>query len=154
MKNYRKLIVLLSLALALSAHAEIAATKRAEIDKMLRLTGMEKLMDQMKTQMLDGLKSSMPDAPAGFWEKFSAKMDTRELLEKIIPIYDQYYTIEDLRAVNAFYSSPAGQKVLSSLPQVMQASMKAGQEWGEKIGQEAAEEVAGESKAGTQEGAK
>ena len=42
-----------------AAHAEIAKEKRQEIEKMLRLTGMEKLMEQMKTQMISGLKAQM-----------------------------------------------------------------------------------------------
>ena len=29
-------------------------------------------------------------------------MDTHELLEMLIPLYDKYYTTEDLKAVNAF----------------------------------------------------
>lgn len=113
---------------------------------MLQLTGMEKMMNQMKGQMISGLKAQIKQVPDGFWEKFSQKMDTRELIEKIIPLYDKYYTLEDLKAVNAFYASPAGQKVLSSLPQIMQESMKLGQEWGQKIGQQAAEEAQRESK--------
>lgn len=128
------------------AHAEISKEKRKEVEKMLRLTGMEKLMDQMKTQMISALKAQMKEVPEEFWKKFQEKMDTRELLEKLIPLYDKYYTIEDLKAVNAFYESSAGQKVLSSLPQIMQESMKVGQEWGAKIGKQAAEEAEQELK--------
>ena len=146
MKCYQKWIVVLTFALALSVRAEVAPEKRAEIEKMLRLTGMEKLVEQMKTQMIVGLQANMPGAPVGFWEKFSAKLDARELVEKIVPIYDKYYTLDDLRAVNAFYSSPAGQKILSTLPQVMKESMSVGQEWGQKIGREAAAEITAESK--------
>jgi hypothetical protein len=148
MKRYQIFVLLFSFVCALPLKAEVTPEKRTEIDKLLRLTGMEKLMDQMKTQMIGSLKSSISEAPAGFWEKFSTKMDTRELIEKIVPIYDKYYTIDDLKAVNAFYSSPAGQKILGTLPQVMQESMKAGQEWGQKISQQANEEAAAEAKAG------
>lgn len=59
----------------------------------------------------------------------------------LMSIYDKYYTVEDLKAINAFYESPSGQKVLSTLPQIMQESMKIGQEWGSKIGAQAAEEI-------------
>jgi hypothetical protein len=128
------------------AHAEISKDKRAEIERMLRLTGMEKLMDQMKSQMISGMKTQIKQVPAGFWEKFAQKMDTHELIEKIIPVYDKYYTLDDLKAVNAFYASPTGQKVLSNLPQIMKESMKIGQEWGQKIGQQAAEEARQEAK--------
>jgi len=127
-------------------HAEISGEKRKEVEKILRLTGMEKLMTQMKTQMLGALQKQLPDVPQDFWDRFAQKMDMRDLLEKVIPVYDKHYTLEDLRAVNAFYESPAGQKVLATLPQVMQESMKVGQEWGEQIGKQAAAEAEAESK--------
>lgn len=112
---------------------------------MLRLTGMEKLITQMKSQMISALQKQTPGVSQDFWNRFEQKMDARELIEKIIPVYDKYYTLEDLKAVNAFYESPAGQKILATLPQVMQESMKIGQEWGEKIGKQAAAEAKGES---------
>jgi hypothetical protein len=143
--NKLLLLALIAIFLSMSgAHAEISKEKRKEVETMLRLTGMEKLMAQIKTQMISGLQAQMKQVPESFWEKFQEKMDTRELLEKLIPLYDKYYTIEDLKAVNAFYASPAGQKVLSTLPQIMQESMKLGQEWGERIGKQAAEEAAKE----------
>jgi uncharacterized protein len=145
-----KRLILLALVTVFASistvHAEISKEKRKEIEKLLRLTGMEKLMEQMKVQMISSLKANMTEVPEAFWIKFQEKMDARELLEKIIPLYDKYYSIEDLKAVNAFYETPAGQKLLSTLPQIMQEGMKIGQEWGEKIGQQAAEEAARESK--------
>jgi hypothetical protein len=127
-------------------HAEMSKEKRQEIEKMLRLTGMQRLIDQMQTQMLTKLKTQMPQVSEIFWNKFQQKMDTGEFIEKIIPLYGKYYTIEDLKAVNAFYESPAGQKILSTLPQIMQESMKIGQEWGERVGKQAAEEAEQELK--------
>lgn len=142
MKKIITAVLLLVFCCSLSTvHAEVSKEKREQIEKMLRLTGMEKLMAQMKTQMIDNFRQKITDVPQDFWTKLEQRMDPKELLEKIIPIYDKYYTVEDLKAVNAFYESPAGQKVLSTLPQVMQESMKAGQEWGEKIGKQIAAEA-------------
>jgi uncharacterized protein len=146
--KYHKILVLASmLALVGIARAEVAPEKRVEIDKLLRLTGTEKLMEQVKSQMVTNFKASMPGVPAGFWDKVYAKMDIREFMEKIIPIYDKYYTMDDLRAINGFYSSPAGQKIIATLPQVMHESMVAGQEWGKKVAQDAIQELADEKKA-------
>jgi hypothetical protein len=136
------LLALITIFLSMSvAHAEISKEKRKEIEKMLQLTGVEKLMFQMKTQMISGLKAGMAEVPESFWEKVQEKMDTRELLEKIIPLYDKYYTTEDLKAVNAFYESPAGQRVLSTSPQIMQESMEIGQEWAKQAAEEAVKEL-------------
>jgi hypothetical protein len=127
------------------AHAEISSEKRKEVERMLRLTGMEKLMTQMKSQMIAAFQKQSPTVSQDFWNRFDKKMDMHGLIEKIIPVYDKYYTLEDLKAVNAFYESPAGQKVLATLPQVMQESMKIGQEWGERIGKQAASEAEAEA---------
>jgi len=128
------------------AHAEVNPEKRKEIEKMLRLTGMEKLVTQMKGQMIANVRKGAPGVSDEFWNRFEQKMDMHELVEKIIPIYDKYYTIDDLKAINGFYESPAGQKILATLPQIMQESMKVGQEWGERIGREAASEAEQEIK--------
>lgn len=147
MKYHKTLFVVISLVAASFVRADVAPAKRAEIEKLLQLTGMTKMVDQMKAQMIASIRQSQPQAPAEFWDKFSEKMDARQLIEKIIPIYDKYYTVDDLKAVNQFYASPAGQKIISTLPNVMQESMRAGQEWGAQISQEAAQEVQAEAAA-------
>jgi uncharacterized protein len=146
MKNIITWAVMILVAFATVARAEISAEKRKEVDELLRLTGLEKLMTQMRDQMITSMTSGNTRIPPEVVKRLSAKMDIREVLEKIVPIYDKYYSLEDLRAVNAFYASPAGQKVLSSLPQVMQESMAVGQQWGEKAGRELAAELAAEAK--------
>lgn len=122
-------------------HADISPEKRKEIEKMLQLTGMEKLMDQMRDQMISSFKAQSTSLPDAFWEKLRTKLNMHELKDKIIPVYDKYYTLEDIKAINAFYESPAGRKVTASMPQIMKESMVIGQEWGEKVGKEAAEEI-------------
>ena len=76
------------------AHAETPQEKRKEIEKMLRLTGMEKLTTQIMGQMIGTLKKQFPDTSQDFWNRFQRKLDPRELIEKIIPIYGKYYTME------------------------------------------------------------
>jgi len=147
--NMNKLVILPLLvvfSLVVTVQANVSPEKRKEIEKMLRLTGVEKLSEQIANQMLTSLRTQLPQVPETFWTKFQQKMNTRDLIEKIIPVYDKYYTIEDLKAINAFYETSAGQKVISALPQLMQETLKIGEEWGQKIGQEAAEEAEKELK--------
>jgi len=144
----KKLLLALTFVILFSsvsfAQAQIPEDKRQEIEKMLKLTGTEKMMGQMMAQLIDTLKTRSPQVSAEFWVKFQAKVDTHELIEKLMPLYDKYYTIDDLKAVNAFYASPAGQKVLASLPQIMQESMKIGQEWGAEVAGQAVKEIEAE----------
>lgn len=144
MKIITLLCVSLALLLTSASGAEISREKRAEIDRMLRLTGMEKIMAQMKDQMLGALKTQVTQVPPEMWDRLGKKLDMAEFLDQIIALYDKYYTIEDLRAVNAFYSTPVGQKILQTLPQITQESMLIGQAWGQKAGRKALEEARAE----------
>ena len=127
------LLAVIVISSLVPAHAEMSKEKKQEIEKMLQLTGMEKTMTQMKNQMISSIKDKFTKLPDSFWDKVQKEMDMRGLLEQIIPLYDKYYTLEDLKAVNGFYQSPAGQKIISTMPQIMQESMKIGQEWGERV---------------------
>ena len=56
------------------------------------------------------------------------------LLKYLLPIYDKYFTNEDLENLLAFYQSDAGKKILKAMPNIMQESMVVGQEWGRSLG--------------------
>jgi hypothetical protein len=57
-------------------------------------------------------------------------------LDLAVPIYNKYFSIEEVEALTRFYQTPLGQKALSVLPQSMiemqTASMKLGEELGRK----------------------
>lgn len=134
------------IGLSFSAIAQTPAVdpaKKAEINKMLELTGMNKLMDQMVDQMIASFQTNTAtqEIPKEFWDKFRAKVKVNDLIEEMIPLYDKHYSLEDLKAVNAFYSTPTGQRLLQSMPVVMQESMAIGQAWGAKLGQQVIEEI-------------
>jgi hypothetical protein len=56
-----------------------------------------------------------------------------EMVDAIVPIYQKHVSKADLAAVTAFYSSPAGQKILKELPAIMSESMQAGGEIGRRV---------------------
>src|SRR6185436_18718919 len=100
MKKLRSTTLVILVSFVSFAHADISQDKREEIEKMLRLTGMEKLMTQISSQMTATLRKQTSSVPQDFWDKFERKIDMHGLIEKIIPIYDKYYTLDDLKAVN------------------------------------------------------
>jgi hypothetical protein len=53
----------------------------------------------------------------------------------IIPIYDKYYSESEIKELTEFYQSALGKKVIATMPQIMQESMQAGQNWGRAIGE-------------------
>lgn len=52
-------------------------------------------------------------------------MPIDDITQAMIPAYQNHFTKGDIAAMNAFYSSPVGQKVLEQLPAVMQEGMQA-----------------------------
>ena len=88
---------------------------------------------QMIDQMLPMMKQIVPDAPEQFWQDFRAEVNADEMIEMVIPIYQKYLTEEDIQAINAFYNTPEGQKLIRVQPYIMQESMQAGQQWGEEL---------------------
>ena len=81
-----------------------------------------------------------------FFEKMQTKMTSQfgVLLEMLMPVYDKYYTNEDLEGLIAFYGTPLGQKMLKNSPDVMRESQSIGFQWGSKIGQDTEREVLAE----------
>jgi uncharacterized protein len=75
----------------------------------------------------------LPDAPAAFWETFKQELDANELMQAIIPVYQKHLTEEDIQAILVFYNTPAGKKLISAQPSIMQESMMIGQQWGQKV---------------------
>lgn len=107
---------------------------RSQMEQVL--SGMVK---QMKSGAEDAFKQKVPDATPEQLAKVDKMFDTMfaslpmdEMVNAIVPIYQRHLTRADLNAVTAFYSSPAGQKILKELPAIMSESMQAGGEIGQK----------------------
>ena len=94
--------------------------------------GTSKLMTQMADQMLASLQKNIPDVPPTVWAKFRARIKPDELIVLLLPVYDKYYTSEDLTGLLAFYQSSLGQKVIATLPQVSRESQQIGEKWGQQ----------------------
>ena len=64
---------------------------------------------------------------------FEKEADIDALIDKFIPIYDKYYTQDEIREIADFFSSPVGQKMaVNSRPVVMEC-MEESKEWGQKL---------------------
>jgi hypothetical protein len=136
----------LALALAVAAFAPPLAASAAppapsaenaktrDIRRLLVLTGSGNLGKQVATQLIASFQKAIPDVPASFWEEFAKEIDANELVELIVPIYDRHFSHDEVKAIIAFYESPAGRKLVSKLPEITQDSMGVGQAWGQKLG--------------------
>jgi len=131
-------------AKASRGQAQVQQDKQADIRRLLEITGSGALATQSMDQME---KDALPPGEYRaklvelFFEKFRSKRDPVNLMNLVIPIYDKYYSDEDISGLIQLYQTPLGKKMLSTLPNVMAESQAAGTKWGEQIGRESMIEV-------------
>jgi hypothetical protein len=115
--------------------------KAQNIRQLFQVTNLKDLLPQLMSQFIASFKQAAPDVPEEFWDDFKKKMDVNELEELMIPVYDKYYNAEDIKGMLAFYNSPTGRKVITTMGPLTQEMMAVGQEWGKKKGIEVAKEL-------------
>jgi uncharacterized protein len=136
--------------------AKIDPAKEADIHRLLDLSGTKTAM----TQSMEGMeKNARPvitnSLPPGdyraklvdlFFEKFQnhLKEEIQQLLESAVPLYDKYFSHEDIKGLIKFYETPLGQKALSVLPNLSIEMQGEGMKLGEKLGRQSMMEVLSE----------
>ncbi len=128
----KSLLILSFCVLSFAVNAQ-NNSKNEKIKQLLELTGSGKMAIQMMNQMMANLKTTHSKAGDEFWEDFKKEIRAEDIENMIIPIYDKYYTENDIEQLIAFYNSPIGKKMISTMPQVIQESMVVGQNWGKQI---------------------
>ena len=58
-------------------------------------------------------------------QKMYEKLPLDELMQAVLPVYRQHFTHGEIQEITRFYSSPAGQKLLSQMPTITLESLKA-----------------------------
>ena len=133
--------VILSILLCVGFIASISAQDqeyRNEVKKMMELSGGAVSFEQTINQMLENMQGQLMNVPAEFWIEMKTEMTKDgidKLIEMITPIYYKYFTLEDLKQINAFYETPIGKKWGNAQPDVVKDQMTVGMEWGKEIGE-------------------
>ncbi|RXR16216.1 DUF2059 domain-containing protein [Flavobacterium amnicola] len=110
-------------------------SKKAKILEMISLTGVDKIGVQMMDNIMNSFRNRDNSIPDDFWIEVKKEVNSEELINLYVPIYDKYYTEEDLENLVKFYKSPTGKKVTSIMPQMMNESMEIGKKWGQELAQ-------------------
>ncbi|WP_162997072.1 DUF2059 domain-containing protein [Mucilaginibacter kameinonensis] len=111
----------------------LTPTHLAAAQQMLLALGIDKQFGTIVTNQIDALANQAPeDKRAGFKKVMKTFMDkyfTWDLLkDKMMAIYANEFTEDELKQITTFYNSPVGQKVGQKLPSLMQKGMMVGQE--------------------------
>jgi len=129
--------ILLLSVVTLFAQTRTSATaetsKVTKIRKVLTLTGSGKMGVQVIQNIFATYKTSYPNVDPSFWDEILKEVRPEDLVNLVVPIYDQNFSEEEIDGMLAFYSSAVGQKVLAKMPAIMQDCMQAGKEWGQEI---------------------
>jgi hypothetical protein len=146
----KTLMILTVVACVLTAPAaadNIAPAKRADIEKLMRITGPPDVTKQMSNffirQMSQAIKASRPDLPAKTYrilgeeinrvieEQMTAKGG---FLDMVIPIYARHFSHEDIKGLLKFYQTDLGKKTIKIWPLILQESMTLAQDWSKSLG--------------------
>lgn len=132
------------LAAGAARAAEVPAEKRAAIEHLLELTGARamatQLVDAMTRHFAQTIRQQNPNVPQyvidAIPEEVSAVFTEGlpALTEMLIPIYDKYFTLEELQGLSDFYGTPLGKKTITVMPSLMQESVRIGIRFGEAMG--------------------
>ena len=113
------------------------ASKQADIQKLMNLTGAANLGVQAADQMIASMRGAMATVPDKFWTEFRKEINADELVNLIIPVYDKHLTPAELKELIKFYETPVGKKMIAVMPAITAESMQIGQQWGMEVARRA-----------------
>lgn len=135
----RRLVILLIVLVVGPASAQDDSHLRAAKD-LLSASNAEQMLDAVYTQfdapfdnMAQQLSISEEQRPIfdryrnRVIELVKEEMNWEKMEPRMAELYAEYYTEEELIELTQFYLSPIGQKFLSKMPELMQASMQLSQ---------------------------
>jgi hypothetical protein len=123
------------LGLGASGQAAAAQPSGEQVRQLFEVMHMNQMFGQMNSQMAGMMGRALPCVPASYWQDFIDANGSRQLLARMVPIYQRHFTAEDVTGLLTFYRSPLGQKVITQMPVTMAEGMKIGQQWGRERGQ-------------------
>lgn len=140
------LIILLSLLVVPAFAEELTDDKRADIEKLLVMTGAFDIGKQMSEatveQMTKSLRQNRPDIPEQVLNVLPEEVNAvigenlDDFKALVIPLYHKHFTAEDIKGMIQFYSSPLGKKTIRVMPHLARESMQLGMQWGRSIAPE------------------
>ena len=108
------MVMLFALTLPVSAQRTNATDEYKEtMKKIMKLSGASTTTDDFSRKLSSMMKFNAPEKDEAYWNEFTKKWKEKienKVLEMYMPIYEKHLTLEDLKAVVAFYESPVGKR--------------------------------------------
>ena len=122
-------------ALGASGQAMAAPPSNQQVRQLFEVMHLSQMFGQMNSQMAGMMGQAVPCVPASYWQSFIDAGGTEQLLGRMVPVYQEHFTSEDVAGLLKFYKSPLGQKVITQMPMAMAEGMKIGQQWSRERGE-------------------
>jgi len=113
----------------------------ADVRRMMETSGAAATTTQIMTQVVSQFRESLPQVPAEFWDRFLERVDGSDVVEMMVPIYARHFTRAEIQDILAFYETPTGQKLIATMPTVMQEVLATSQQWGRDLAEQLMEEL-------------
>jgi hypothetical protein len=108
------IIALLALILSASAQNTNATDEYKEtLKKIMDFSGTSTTTGDFLQRLSSIMKLNAPKKDEAYWNEFSKNWKEKvenKVFEMYMPVYEKYLTLEELKAVAAFYESPVGKK--------------------------------------------
>ena len=129
----RTILIIAFVTIMLFGNARGQNASSESVRNLLHMINANDVGQQMLEQILPSLKAMLPEATERFWKEFQDGIDTDQLLNQLIPIYQKYLSEKDVNDIIKFYLTPAGKVLLEHQPSIMKESLAVSQQWGENI---------------------
>ncbi len=101
------------------------------------LSNMDKKQLILKYMQVSGVRDNLiktfadvvEQSPEETRQKVSNVLNVDDVLGQLVPIYDKYFTIDDLNGFIEFYEGPLGQKLFATAPLILKDSMQTSYEY-------------------------
>lgn len=126
----KKVLFLIAILFIAQLSFSQESTFKQDVLKMISLGSSDTQMKMAKSQFL----KTIPEADqAAFSKSFDATLPG--FYDKMVKIYMEVYTHDDLKAIIEFYESPIGKKMSKNSGLIAEKSIQAGQEWAKELQQ-------------------
>ncbi len=125
--------------------------KHQKIVTLIKMTGTPDVMVNAIRQQIHLAKKTLPLPPKAqddFETEFLNEIKVDDLVQLVVPVYEKYYSESEIDQLTAFYKSPLGQKMVASMPTMMQETSNAGATLGAQIGARVGQKIEVKLKAG------
>ena len=117
------------------------------VDKLMEVSGAKTTLKAQFPIIMSNLREMLKGVPNDVFAKIESKYQEiflKRMTEFYAPIYNRYFTLEDIKGYITFYETNLGRKVARTNPSLMNDLYQAGQQVGVAIGQSVVEELQAE----------